>query len=109
VAFDPKMNKAIVELGTSDSPSLGRRSKSLDRLEALFEIKTPADEIPTTPDRTAIVQELEAMVQFRLFGRNLWFANQETLCSLTRRIAQMGLEEPGRRTTTLGKELNVDL
>jgi len=74
----------------------------------------PAAAIDVIPDRAVIVQKLEAIVQFRLFGRGGWLADRETCHALERTLMELGLWErvPGApdtwQNTALGKELSLD-
>jgi len=67
------------------------------------------------PDRAAIVQKLEAIVQLRLFGRGRWLADREACCALERTFMQLGLLEgtpggPGAwQNSNLARELKLDL
>jgi hypothetical protein len=69
----------------------------------------------TGPDRAAIVQELEAIVQLRLFGRGRWLADRKACCALSRTMTELRLMErvpdaPDTwRDAKLGKELHLDL
>jgi len=66
-------------------------------------------------NKSQIIAELENMVAARLFGRQPWFADRETISAYHRKLIQMGLLEQVRakpqtwRITPLGKELDVDL
>jgi hypothetical protein len=66
-------------------------------------------------NKAKIIAELENMVVARLFGRQPWLADQETCSALRRKLIQMGLvevvcvEPETWRSSTLGKELDVDL
>jgi hypothetical protein len=62
-----------------------------------------------------ILCELDAIIIARLFGPHPWLVDRETGNALGGKLLQMGLEEkvPGDtdtwRSTSLGKELKVDL
>jgi hypothetical protein len=66
-------------------------------------------------NKPKIVTELENMVVARLFGRQPWLADRETISAYDRKLIQMGLieqvcvEPQTWRNTPLGKELDVDL
>ena len=66
-------------------------------------------------NKSQIIAELENMVAARLFGRQPWFADRETISVYDRKLIQMGLieqvrdEPPTWRNTPLGNELDVDL
>jgi len=66
-------------------------------------------------NKAKIIAELENMVVARLFGRQRWLADRETCPALHRKLVQMGLvecvcaETDIWRSSTLGKELDVDL
>jgi hypothetical protein len=66
-------------------------------------------------NKAKIIAELENMVVARLFGRQPWLADRETCSALHRKLIQMGLvevvcvEPETWRSSTLGKELDVDL
>jgi hypothetical protein len=66
-------------------------------------------------NKAKIIAELENMVVARLFSRQPWLADRETISAYHRRLIQMGLveqvraEPPTWQITDLGKELDVDL
>ena len=66
-------------------------------------------------NKAKIITELENMVVARLFGRQPWLADRETISAYDRKLIQMGLveqvcvEPQTWRNTPLGKELDVDL
>src|SRR5262249_24115040 len=66
-------------------------------------------------NKAEIIAELENMVVARLFSRQPWLADRETISAYRRRLMQMGLveevrtEPPTRRITPLGKEVDVEL
>ena len=66
-------------------------------------------------NKAKIISELENMVVARLFGRQPWLADRETISTYDRKLIQMGLveqvcvEPQTWRNTPLGKELDVDL
>jgi hypothetical protein len=66
-------------------------------------------------NKAKIIVELESMVVARLFSRQPWLAERETVSAVYRKLIEMGLleqirdEPPSWRTTPLGKELAVDL
>ena len=66
-------------------------------------------------NKAKIIAELENMVVARLFGRQPWLADRETFSAVNRKLIQMGLVEVvcvepyTYRSSTLGKELDVDL
>ena len=66
-------------------------------------------------NKAKTISELENMVVARLFGRQPWLADRETCAALHRKLVQMGLvecvcaETDTWRSSTLGKELDVDL
>ena len=66
-------------------------------------------------NKAKIISELENMVVTRLFGRRPWLADRETCSAVHRKLVQMGLvecvgvEPYTYRSSTLGKELDVDL
>jgi hypothetical protein len=66
-------------------------------------------------NKAKIIAELENMVVARLFSRQPWLADRETISAYHRRLIQMGLveqvraEPPTWQITDLGKELNVNL
>src|SRR5262249_46907281 len=66
-------------------------------------------------NKAQIIAELENMVVARLFSRQPWPADRETISAVDRKLIQMGLVEvvcvelQTWRATPLGKELDVDL
>ena len=66
-------------------------------------------------NKAKIISELENVVVARLFGRQPWLADPETISTYDRKLIQMGLveqvcvEPQTWRNTPLGKELDVDL
>ena len=66
-------------------------------------------------NKAQIIAELENMVVARLFSRQPWLADRETISAYDRKLIQMGLleqvrdEPPTWQITPLGKELDVDL
>jgi hypothetical protein len=66
-------------------------------------------------NKAEIIAELENMSVARLFGREPWLADPETISAYDRKLIQMGLIEQVRdepstwRNTPLGNELDVDL
>jgi hypothetical protein len=74
---------------------------------------TVAGTAPT--NKAQIIAELENMVVARLFSRQPWPADRETISAVDRKLVQMGLvevvcvEPQTWRATALGKELDVDL
>jgi hypothetical protein len=66
-------------------------------------------------NKAKIIAELENMVIARLFGCQPWLADRETYFAVHRKLVQMGLVEVvcvepyAWRSSTLGKELDVDL
>ena len=95
--------------------SMGARSETTAGPAAPLQIEPAPARADAIPDRAVIVQELEAIVQLRLFGRGRWLADRETCRALERTMMQLGLWErvpgaPGTcQNTTLGKELSLDL
>jgi hypothetical protein len=66
-------------------------------------------------NKAEIIAELENMVVARLFSRQPWLADPETISAYRRRLIQMGLVEQVRaepltwRDTPLGKEIDLEL
>ena len=66
-------------------------------------------------NKAKIIAELENMVVTRLFSRQPWLADRETISAVHRRLVQMGLVEQAFvepqtwRSSPLGKELDVEL
>ena len=66
-------------------------------------------------NKAEIIAELENMVAARLFNRQPWLADRETISAYHRKLIQMGLveqvcaEPQTWRNSPLGKELDVDL
>jgi len=66
-------------------------------------------------NKAEIIAELENMVAARLFSRQPWLADPETISAYRQRLIQMGLveqvcvEPQTWRNTPLGEELDVDL
>jgi hypothetical protein len=66
-------------------------------------------------NKAEIIAELENMVVARLFSRQPWLANRETISAVHRKLIEMGLvevvcvEPQTWRHSPLGEELNVDL
>ena len=61
-----------------------------------------------------VVQDLHAMMTYRLFKKNRWLADRETCHALGRKFYKLGLHhrsDDGRTTwpTSLGHELQVNL
>jgi hypothetical protein len=69
----------------------------------------------TAITKAQIIAELESMVVARLFSREPWLADRETVSAVHRKLIQMRLVEQVRdepntwKTTPLGKELTVRL
>ncbi len=63
----------------------------------------------------AVISELQMMVLSRLFGEGMWLADRDSAEAIDRRLHQLGLHETVpedtslTRSTTLGRELNLDL
>jgi hypothetical protein len=93
--------------------SMGARSETTAGPAAPLQIEPAPARADAIPDRAVIVQELEAIVQLRLFGRGRWLADREACCALERTMMQLGFIErvPGApdswRHTNLAKELNL--
>ena len=66
-------------------------------------------------NKAEIIAELENIVVARLFSRQPWLADPETISAYRQRLIQMGLveqvraEPPTWRITALGKEVDVEL
>jgi hypothetical protein len=73
--------------------SMGARSKTTGGPAAPLQIEPTPARADAIPDRAVIVQELEAIVQLRLFGRGRWLADREACCVLERTMAQLGFIE----------------
>ena len=65
--------------------------------------------------RTSVISELHTMVIHRLFRRRPWLAERDDCYALSKKLADLGLQEkvPGEaettRNTRLGNELNLSL
>ena len=66
-------------------------------------------------DKCAVIQDLHLMMDARLFGDRPWLADRESYEALDKKLDEFGLQEhvPGTidttRSTTLGKEMKLDL
>jgi hypothetical protein len=64
-------------------------------------------------NKAKIIAEVEKMVVARLFSRQPWLADRETVSAVDRKLILMGLNEricaDTYRATPLGKELDIDL
>ena len=66
-------------------------------------------------NKSAVIRELHAMMDTRLFSGHQWLADWEACVALDRKLYAMGLQERvpeekyTSRNTSLGRELRVDL
>lgn len=66
-------------------------------------------------NKAKIIAELENMVDTRLFSRQPWLADRETVAAANQKLVQMGLveqvcvEPETWRSSALGKEIDVEL
>jgi hypothetical protein len=59
--------------------------------------------------KAEIIAELENMVAARLFSRQPWLADRETISAVHRKLIEMGLVDVDWGISPLGKELDVEL
>ncbi len=68
-----------------------------------------------TMNRTMVITELHAMIDYRLFGCRPWLADREACAALHKKLHDMGLDEevpvqPGTtRSTNFGMEQRLNL